>query len=510
MGERVQKSLKNAKVGLLFYFLSILMAFFSRRIFLENLSVDFIGLTQTLLSILSLLNISEMGFGTLIGYFLYKPIQMGDHKKITEVVSLFGWLTRWVGTFIGTASFIISLFFPWMFANTTLPLSIVYFSFYAFVGANIIGYFINYRQILLDSDQKTYMVSMYSQGGDLVKSLIQIFLAYYYKNLYLWVAIEFGYSLMTCLILNHVIRREYPWLHTDRSRGREILRQYPEIWVKAKQIVVHRLKNSLLSKSDEIMIFAFVSLKMVAYYGNYTMIVGKLTALFANALAGLNASVGNLVAEGHQANTMKVFWELLGGRYMVTGVIVIFMAALLDPVIGIWVGPEYILSTEIVALLLFNMYIMFTRPSVDLFVNAYGLYADTWAAWAEGGINLAVTIVCAWQWGLIGILLGKTVSMLLLVVLWKPYYLFRDGFHLPVRLYWTGVLRHIGLFLLCLAGMLAVKHVLAFHIAPDVLSVAKGALLLCLPTTAVYLLLLWLLTPGVRDLAHRLPFLRER
>ena len=70
MANRVHKSLMNAKVGLIFYFASIFIAFFSRRIFLENLGDQFIGLTSTLGSFLGFLNISEIGIGTCIGYFL--------------------------------------------------------------------------------------------------------------------------------------------------------------------------------------------------------------------------------------------------------------------------------------------------------------------------------------------------------------------------------------------------------------------------------------------------------
>ena len=44
--------------------------------------------------------------------------------------------------------------------------------------------------------------------------------------------------------------------------------------------------------------------------------------------------------------------------------------------------------------------------------------------------------------GIIGILLGKIVSLLAIVVLWKPYYLFTSGFKEPVFIYWKGVLRN--------------------------------------------------------------------
>ena len=80
MGERVHKSILNAEVNLLFYFLSLFFAFFSRKIFLDNLGAEFIGLTGTLNNILGYLNLSELGISACIGYFLFKPLQTSNRK----------------------------------------------------------------------------------------------------------------------------------------------------------------------------------------------------------------------------------------------------------------------------------------------------------------------------------------------------------------------------------------------------------------------------------------------
>ena len=140
-----------------------------------------------------------------------------------------------------------------------------------------------------------YKISVWTQTGTVIKTIIQIFLAYNLHNLYIWVSIEFIFGLIICWILNYVISKEYPWLKTDKNNGRTILKKYPEIITKAKQIVIHRLKNFFLSKSDELFIFAFESLRIVTYYGNYIMIVGKLTELVNNVLMGMNASIANIM-----------------------------------------------------------------------------------------------------------------------------------------------------------------------------------------------------------------------
>jgi len=298
MSGRVSKSIKNAEVNLVFYFLALFLTFFSRKIFLECLGAEFIGLNGTLSNILGYLNLVELGIGGSIGYLLYKPLQNNDKTEISEILSVFGYLYNWIGGIILGSGIAISILFPFIFANTFLGLGIVYFSFYSILGSSLIGYFINYRQILLSADQKNYLVAIYTQSANLIKILIQIYLAYNYKNLYLWVAIEFIFGIVGCIILNWKINKEYPWLKTEKTKGRSLLKKYPSILTYTRQIFIHKIKDFLIYRSDELFIFLFVSLKMVALYGNYTIIVTKVGQLFSSVLGGMEASIGNLVAEG--------------------------------------------------------------------------------------------------------------------------------------------------------------------------------------------------------------------
>ena len=70
---RVRKSYLNARVNIFFYLVTLFIAFFSRKIFLEKLGDDFVGLTGTLQNLLNFLNLAELGIGASIGFVLYKP-----------------------------------------------------------------------------------------------------------------------------------------------------------------------------------------------------------------------------------------------------------------------------------------------------------------------------------------------------------------------------------------------------------------------------------------------------
>lgn len=442
MGERVKKSILNAEVNLVFYFITLFLSFFSRKIFLDNLGAEFIGLSGTLSNILGYLNLAELGIAGCISFTLFKPLQQNNHQQIGEILSIFGYLYKKIGLIILGAGLLISLLFPYIFNGVEFGLGIVYFAFYAILGSSLIGYFINYRQTLLSADQKKYLVAIYFQTAGIAKTLIQIYLAYSFKNLFLWISIEFLFSIIGCIILNWKINQVYPWLKTDKSKGKQLLKKYPGIITSTKQIFIHKIKDFLLNKSDELFVFLFVSLKMVAYYGNYTLIVTKAGQLFGAVLNSVDASIGNLVAEGNKNSIMKVFWEMLTLRHFVGGILCFSTYHFIDPFISLWLGPEYIIEHDIIVMLTIYTYISSSRTVVDMYNHAYGLYNDTWSAWAELIINLSITIVAGYYWGIIGLLLGKIVSTGSIVILWKPYYLFRTGLHEHYYIYWKGAVRN--------------------------------------------------------------------
>lgn len=447
MGERVKKSILNAEVNLVFYFLGLFFAFFSRKIFLDCLGAEFIGLTGTLTNILGYLNLAELGISGSIGYLLYKPLQQNNRQEITEILSVFGYFYNWIGSIILGAGLIISMFFPLIFNTTTLGLGIVYFSFYSILGSALIGYFINYRQILLSADQKNYLVAVYFQSAGLAKTALQIALAYYYRNLYIWVAVEFIFGIIGCIILNWKINKEYPWLKTNKGLGKTLRKKYPSILTYTRQIFIHKIKDFIINRSDELFIFLFVSLKMVAFYGNYTIITTKIGLLFSSVLGSIEASIGNLVAEGNKQNILKVFWEMMTIRHFVAGFLCFSIYHFIEPFICLWLGSEYILSRNILILIVISIYIGTSRSAVDMFNATHGLFADTWSAWTELFLSITLTLVGGYFWGIAGILSSKIITTSLIGLLWKPYYLFNSGLHLSYATYWKGAVRNYGVSL---------------------------------------------------------------
>ena len=495
----------NIKVGMFFYVLSLFLAFFSRKIFLDCLGAEFIGLTGMLMNIMSFLSVAELGIGTSIVYFLYKPLQEDNHEKINEVMSMLAYLYRCIGAVIGSIGLFVSLFFPWWFNNLTTGLPLVYFAFYSFLASSVAGYIFNYRQLLVSANQKQYLVNAYFQTIAIVQSLTQIILAYYYRNLWLWVVVGLVFTIIGIIVFNIRIRQLYPWLRINLKQGRQNLKVYPAVLKKTRQVFVQKIKDFILYRSDELLVGIFVNVTQVAFYGNYTIIISKLNFLVNILSDGMNAGVGNLVAEGNDQNTMKVFWELTAIRFFITGIIVFGLLLFLQPFVTCWFGHQYRLSNLIVYLLIFNIFIFLSRGVVENYISAHGLFSDVWAAWTELSLNIAITLCLAPFYGIIGILLGKILSVFFIAIFWKPYFLFTKGFKNKVSVYWKGMAPYYLIF-----GVFGMATVLLSHylIEPQVTSIPL-LLVYFLATFPILLLLyfltLFFLTNGMKYFVARKP-----
>ncbi len=507
MGERTHRSIMNIKVGMVFYVLSLFLAFFSRKIFLDCLGAEFIGLTGMLMNIMSFLSVAELGIGTSIVYFLYKPLQEDNHEKINEVMSMLAFLYRCIGGIIGVAGLTVSLFFPWWFDSLTTGLPLVYFAFYSFLASSVAGYVFNYKQLLVSANQKQYLVSAYFQTISIVQSLTQILLAYYYRNLWLWVFVGLVFTIIGIIVFNYRIQQLYPWLNVDLRKGRKNLKNYPEVLKKTRQIFVQKIKDFILYKSDEIMVGMFVSVVDVAFYGNYTMIINKLNFLVNILSEGLSAGVGNLLAEGNKRNIMKVYWELTATRFLLLGMVIFSLLLFFQPFIACWLGKQYLLSNIIVYLLVFNLFIRYQTAAVYIFIGSAGMFSDVWAAWTELIVNIAVTLLLAPTYGIVGILLGKIISFGFISSFWKPYYLFSQTFHKSVWEYWRGMAPYYIIFIFCALLTVWLKQTLIDPHSDSFFSLVVYGFAVSIPLFAAFFILLFIFTPGMKYFVARKPII---
>lgn len=441
---RTHKSMMNASISLLFYFINIVVGFLLRRYTLHALGGEITGMKSTIQNFLGMLSITELGVGGAIAYALYKPLHNRDITEINEIISVQGWFYRRIALIFALGACTIMAFFPYIFEKADVPMWMTYATFIVILFNSMAGYLINYRSSVLYADQKGYKLTIYTQSVYIGKNFLQAIALLIIKDLNTayatFLILEFLLSLWGIYILEVVLRREYPWLKPQPGKGKELLHKYQFIITKTKQLFVHQLAGVVLNNSGSAIIYAFTSLTLVSKYDNYMMLALSLNNLSHQALNSINAGIGSLVAEGDIKRIKSFFWELISFKYYLATVLCFGLLMFSHPFVILWVGEEYLLENSILLLISLFIFIGITRTT-DAFTTAYGLFDDIWAPATECLLNLVLSISLGYFFGLHGIIIGVITSLILIVKIWKPYYLFHRGFQTSAIEYWKRYIK---------------------------------------------------------------------
>lgn len=498
---RLERTVTNFKIGGLIYVISLLVTLFTRKVFIEYLGDDLVGLSTMMTNVLGFFSLAEAGISGAVFYALYKPLYDNDRQLVSQIMTLFGWLYRKVGLFILAAALVLSLFLTYIFRNAEVADGYIYASFFVFLFSSLLGYFVNYKQLLIAADQRNYIVMGYLNGCNLVKFIIQaVCLVKTDWGYPLWLFWEVVFALVNSWLLTRRVKRDYGWLEVDMAQGREMMHKFPDVMKRAKQVFAHNVSTFVASQTDNILIFFFASLQWITIFGNYVLITSKLAQFVYTLLNNSNATVGNLIAEGDEQKTYRVFWQFMALRYLMGVTFIFGLARLTSPFITIWVGEDYLLDGATFTMMLVYTFITLTRATVDTYLSGFGLYQDVWASLTEAGLNLVISLIAGFAWGLKGVVFGTMVSMILMVFLWKPYFLFSRGFGRSVWDYWRNMTLYIG----CGALMFILLNGLFDRLLPtapsNYLEWTVQALIQCGAMFIGYGVLLYIATRGMREL----------
>jgi O-antigen/teichoic acid export membrane protein len=501
---RVKKTIVNARVNIIFYSINIFLSFYSRKIFLTALGASFLGLTATISNILGFLNLSELGVGTAITYLLYQPLFEKNQKKTREIVTFLKYYYKKIALAILLLGIVISFFVPLIFEKSSFPNNILLATFFTYLFSVFIDYYFNYQQLVLSADQKNYLVVAYVGFANISKIIFQIIAVSYFENkIFFFLLLEIIFIIVRLFIIRKIIKKNYNWLENN-----EVIKINPEINLKikttTKQITKHQIASYILDQTDQILIYAFTSLNMVTYYSNYILLMGKGISLIDQFFNSTKASIGNLVNSTDQIKINKIFGEIVVLRYFISGIIIYGAYLFIPSFIQIWIGEKYLLDQNIFLLILLNGYISMTRQPIDAFLIAFGIFHDTWAPWVEAFLNLIISLITGYYYGIVGILIGTSISMFLIVVLWKPYLLFTSGFYLSVSNYWNLIfkisLSLISSFLICYYTFSNYEYLFLKNLY---LNLLINGFIFIITFGCLYITFLLIFTKSMRDLFKR-------
>ena len=456
---RLKNSIRNIVSGITSRIITIFFPFIIRTVIIKKIGMEYAGLNGLFSSVLMMLSISELGFGSALVYSMYKPIAEADTEKVCALLNLYKKVYRIVGCVILTLGLVLLPFIR-SFINGEVPADInVYVLYLVFLLNTVIGYFaFAYKSALLTASQREDISNKMIIIINLAMYVTQLVVLWLWKNYMAYVFLSPVFTLITNFVRSIVVDKLYPQY---KCRGSIAKSELKEIYKNVFALIGEKIGGTVLLSSDTIVISSTLGLTAVACYNNYYMIISAVRNLVMVIFDSIRPSVGNsMVTESIEKNYQN-FCTISSLFVWISGFCSIAMICLFQPFMRIWVGEEYLLSNATV--IMFGVY-FFGWKMLDVLV----LYRDAAGMWWYGKsrpyvvsvLNIVGNILLVHFWGLDGVVFATLFTSVCMSYPWLLIILFNRYFKSKPWDY----LKHLALQ--CLVATIAgsITYLLCYHV----------------------------------------------
>ncbi len=443
---RTLNSTRNIYISVLTQIVMVLLGFLSRKVFLDNLGEEYLGINGLLTNLLSMLSLVEGGIGTSIVYNLYKPLAEDNREKTIALIQLYKKIYGILAIVIFILSMIMYIFLDkFIKGGTTIPfIGVVYF---IFVLKNIVSYINAHKWALINADQKGYIIAKYNLIFNIITTVIKIVILKTTKNYILFLIIDLVISIIQNIYNGKIVTDRYEYIKTkDKYIVDEEVKL--NLITNVKAIFLHNIGGYCVNGTDNMLISTFIGLRTVGLYSNYTMITSQLSALLTPLLNGIGESVGNLIATESKDKIYDIYNVVYLINFWIYSLSVICLYNLLEPFINWWLGKGLLLDKFTFIIILVNFYIRGLRNSVIMFKSKAGIFVnDKYIPLIESAINLVLSIILVKVLGLAGIFIATTISTICLPLWTQPKLVYNKVFNKSVKEYFKKYVYYVVLTL---------------------------------------------------------------
>lgn len=414
---RKKKLLFNTVCSLIYQVVSLVCGFILPRLILSAYGSNVNGLVSSITHMLGFFTLCECGMGAVVQSSLYKPFAEHDEKEVSMIIRsarkffniVAGILIAYIIALIFLYPVVIGdAFSPTFTIFLLLAMSISYFAQYYFG--------ITYK-LLLQADQLAYIqyiVNSIVLILNVITSVIFIKIGCSIQIVKLASSVLF---LIQPLSMALYVRKHY---HIDRHIV------YTEEPIKQKwNGLAQHIANVVLSNTDTTVLTVFSTLANVSIYAVYHLVVNGMTQLLNSVSIGIKAFLGNVYYIDDEKRLTKTFSMLEWFMHTVTTLFFGVTLVLIIPFVKVYtVGindADYIVpSFAVVITLAQTVYCL--RLPYSMMIQAAGHYKQTqMSALIEAGLNIVISIIVVFHYGLVGVAVGTFVAMLYRTVYFAVY-----------------------------------------------------------------------------------------
>lgn len=430
--ERTANTKRNIFIGEIDKFVGILLPFIVRTMIIHFMAAEYLGLMSLFYSIVQMLNLVELGFGTAIIYSMYKPIAEDDGKKINALLFFYSRVYKVVGVIVCVVGLGIMIFLPKLITGTIPKDTNIYLLYLIFLFNTCINFFLfPNKKALMTAYQRDDLIGKMHIISQLAMYALQILSVYLARDFYLY-ALTIPLSTTAYNILcAYQCNKYYPDYHEEGELEKE---EYKEIKKQVVGLMVRKIASLSRNAFDSIFVSAFLGLSITAMYGNYYYIMDAIIMILAVVKTSMAGGVGNSIAMESVNKNLKDMKSINFLYMWIGGWCTIFLMCLYQPFMQIWVGKEMMFSNEIAILFAVYFYVLKMADIRTLYSESVGVWWQArYLSVAEAVANLIMNYLFIKTMGVYGIILATLISYFVFnfiggaIILFK-YYFTEGGF----------------------------------------------------------------------------------
>ena len=339
----------------------LLFPFLNRTLFLWLLGPEYLGLNGLFASVLGVLMLAELGFGTAVVCSMYTPVADDDRALLCAYLKFYRTVYRWVGTVIFFAGLALLPFLDRLVHGSVPPDVDLHVLYVIHLVNTAASYFLfAYRGSILGAHHRNDVVTNIRTAVSVAQYVAVFLILLATRNYYHYVLATVVFTVVQNVLLVKASRRLFPDVE-PRGELPPALRR--KVVSDVKSIFMHKLGGVITNSTDNLVISAFLGLVAVAAYGNYYYVVTSVGSLVAIVYSSVAGGFGNKIHTDSKEDNFRVMMRM--GRVSMSATLFCasLMAALYQPFIAVWTkgDPALVRHALTPALMVVYFYIMQSR-----------------------------------------------------------------------------------------------------------------------------------------------------
>ena len=466
---REKYSIINSLVGVVVQFVCIIMNFVVRTFFIQYLGQYYLGINGLFSNILTVLSLSELGFGTAILFNMYKAVSEHDSYQIKCLLTFYAKIYHILACVIFVIGIFCVIILPYIIRDNPYEINYVRKIFLLVLINTTVSYIGSYRSSIIYVNQKNFLIKIVNGLTQMLCALTQILFLILTKDYVIYLMIQILFTMLNNLLIYLMVKKLYPGIYINKSYklSLDTLRNIKE---KVLSVFVHKISATITNGTDNIILSRFVGLIAVGQYSNYNMIISSVQTMVDLVIEGTAASMGNLMAEETREKVFDIYKIIELISFCITCFGSVSLLALLSPFIQLWLGDDFLLPQNIIVVLVLNFYIIGMRKAILITRNAGGLYdEDKVAAVVKPVLNLFFSVIGAYYYGILGVFFGTFISSFFADVIIIPYKLYHIYFN---KSYLQYIKRYCKYFIITVSAYFLTElsiHICALYIVNNII-----------------------------------------